>query len=200
MRETNYSETEHRASVWEQRQCDAPTGGLPASQGRERQPSVAARNIWTTLYNKANMNMKGWLCWPNDIRGHLSYRWGKTPKKLYPGNLSRPWIEPGSAAWQTRKLQPAPEWWTIKSLKRLYSDKNLKSYLCNCMLRGFWVKGEWALMKKCASIIEVLSNNSVYKLQSSPGTYAEWNSTMLMLFQSCSELMQLVKLVKGFLS
>ena len=38
--------------------------------------------------NKANM--KGWLWWPNDIRGycgprafwHLSYRWGKTPKNL----------------------------------------------------------------------------------------------------------------------
>ena len=38
--------------------------------------------------NKAN-NMKGWLWQPNDIRGpcgskaswHLSYRWGKTPKK-----------------------------------------------------------------------------------------------------------------------
>ena len=39
---------------------------------------------------------------------HLSYRWGKTPKKPHPGNLSRPVIEPGPAAWQTRMLPPAP--------------------------------------------------------------------------------------------
>ena len=39
--------------------------------------------------NANNTNMKGWLWRPNDIRGpcgpkaswHLSYRWGKTPKK-----------------------------------------------------------------------------------------------------------------------
>ena len=42
------------------------------------------------------MNDDWW--WPNDIRGpwgpkasrHLSYRWGKTPKKPHLGNLSRP--------------------------------------------------------------------------------------------------------------
>ena len=32
------------------------------------------------------------------VSRHLSYRWGKTPKKIHPGNLSRPGIEPGPAA------------------------------------------------------------------------------------------------------
>ena len=52
-------------------------------------------------FNKANM--KG-LWRPNDIRGpcgpratwHLSYRWGKTPKKPHRGNLSQPGIDTGS--------------------------------------------------------------------------------------------------------
>ena len=52
--------------------------------------------------NKANM--KGWLWRPNYIRGpggpkaswHLSYRWGKNPKKPHPGNLSRPGSNPGA--------------------------------------------------------------------------------------------------------
>ena len=56
--------------------------------------------------NKANKEW--WLRRPNDIRGpcgskvsrHLTYRWGKTPKKPHPENLSRPGIEPGPAAWQ----------------------------------------------------------------------------------------------------
>ena len=30
---------------------------------------------------------------------HLSYRWRKTSKKPHPGNVSRPGIEPGPAAW-----------------------------------------------------------------------------------------------------
>ena len=48
----NYSETElkNRASVCEQRQFDAPCSGGQARQGCERQPSVAAPNIWMTLY------------------------------------------------------------------------------------------------------------------------------------------------------
>ena len=67
--------------------------------------------------NKANM--KGWLWRPNDIRGrcgpaswHLSCRWGKTPKKPHPGNLSRLGIELRPAAWQGRMLPPVPQRWT----------------------------------------------------------------------------------------
>ena len=81
---------------------------------------------WKTIHtihapiqsNKANM--KGWLWRPNDIQGPCgpkasrfsSYRWGKTPKKPHPGNLSRPGIQPGPAAWQARMLQQAPQRWT----------------------------------------------------------------------------------------
>ena len=38
--------TEITVSVWEQRQYADPLVGKPASQGRDRQPSVAARSIW----------------------------------------------------------------------------------------------------------------------------------------------------------
>ena len=69
-----------------------------------------------TLSHSNKANMEWWLRRPNDIRGpwgskvswHLFYRWEKTPKKPHPGNLSRPGIEPGPAAWQARKLPLAP--------------------------------------------------------------------------------------------
>ena len=68
--------------------------------------------------NKANMEW--WWRRPNDIRGpwgskvswNLSYRWGRTPKKPHPGNLSRPGIESGPAAWQAPMLPLAPQRWT----------------------------------------------------------------------------------------
>ena len=36
----------------------------------------------------------------------------KPQKKPHPGNLSRPGIEPGPAAWQARMLPLTPQWWT----------------------------------------------------------------------------------------
>ena len=36
----------------------------------------------------------------------------KPRKKPHPGNLCRPGIEPGPAAWQVRMLPPVPQWWT----------------------------------------------------------------------------------------
>ena len=53
----------YRASVWEQQLYEAPLGGGPASQGRERQPSVAARSIWMTLYLiiKFAISTSSWL-------------------------------------------------------------------------------------------------------------------------------------------
>ena len=76
---------------------------------------------WKTIhhsrtYHANKVNMIGCLWRPNDIWGscepnaswNLSYKWGKTPKKPHPGNLSRPGIEPGPAAWQTRMLPPVP--------------------------------------------------------------------------------------------
>ena len=50
--------------------------------------------------------------WGPKVSWHLSYRWGKTPKKPYPWNLFRPGIEPGPAAWQARMLPLAPQRWT----------------------------------------------------------------------------------------
>ena len=51
MRVTNYLKTElnNRVSVWKQRQYDALLASWQASQGRERQPSVAAGSIWEAL-------------------------------------------------------------------------------------------------------------------------------------------------------
>ena len=37
----------------------------------------------------------------------------KPRKKPHPGNLSRPGIEPGPAAWQERMLPLAPQRWTL---------------------------------------------------------------------------------------
>ena len=74
------------------------------------------------------MNDYGELWWPNDIQGssgpktswHLPYMWGKSPKKPHPGNLSRPGIEPGPAAWQACILLPAPQRWTINVINKYY--------------------------------------------------------------------------------
>ena len=69
---------------------------------------------WMTIHtihvpiNSKKANMEEWLWRPNDIGGscgpkvswHLSYKWGKPPKKPHPGNLSRPGIEPRPPAWQ----------------------------------------------------------------------------------------------------
>ena len=94
------------------------------------QPDAGATSetaqTWKTIHSKHTpihtnkANMEWWLRQPNDIRGpcgpkvsrQLSYRWGKTPKKPHPGNLSRPGIEPGPAAWQARMLPLAPQRWT----------------------------------------------------------------------------------------
>ena len=89
-----------------------------------------------TLIHSNKVTMKWWLWRPNDIRGpclskvswHLSYRWGKIPEKLHPGNLSRPGIEPGPAAWQPRMLPPVPQWWTNYNiiLKNVVEVINIK--------------------------------------------------------------------------
>ena len=59
------------------------------------------------------MIMMAKLYWGPKTSWHLSCRWGKTPKKPHPRNLSRPGIEPGPATWQARMLPPAPQRWTI---------------------------------------------------------------------------------------
>ena len=93
----------------------------PMSDQPNARATSETAQTWKTIHTKhtpihTNANME-WLRRPNDIRGpcgpkvsrHLSYRWGKTPKKPHPGNLSRPGIEPEPAAWQARMLPLAPQ-------------------------------------------------------------------------------------------
>ena len=102
-------------------------GGSPRMSDQfNAEATSETAQTWKTIYTKHTLihsnkvNMKWWLWRPNDIRGpcgpkvswHLSYRWGKIQKKLHPGNLSRPGIEPGPAAWQARMLPPVPQRWT----------------------------------------------------------------------------------------
>ena len=65
---------------------------------------------------------------------HLSYRWGKTPKKPHPGNLFRPGIEPGSTAWQACMLPPGPQRWTttLVGTEHHHSSWQCKESHCCC--------------------------------------------------------------------
>ena len=125
--------------------------GLSSRQHqRERQYTRVTHPIIRTRW------MKGWLWRPNDIRGpcgpkaswHLSYRWGKTPKKPHPGSLSRLDIKPGPAAWQARMLPPAPQRWTVLNLISIYQHnmtKNtmeLKLTFINILIRFDRLEGE----------------------------------------------------------
>ena len=107
---------------------------------------------WNTIHTKHTLshpnkaNMEWWWRRPNHIRGpwgpkvswHLSYRWGKTPKKPHPGNLSRLGIEPAPAAWQARMLPLAPKRWTwcMIMMAKWYSGKHGGLKLPNICLTG----------------------------------------------------------------
>ena len=77
--------------------------------GRATSQVIGARNewLWMIMMAKCNSGTVG-----SKASCHLSYRWGKTPKKPHPRNLSRPGIEPWPAAWQARMLPPVPHRWT----------------------------------------------------------------------------------------
>ena len=128
------------------------------------QPSAGATSetaqTWKTIHTKHTLshpnkaNMEWWLRRPNDIQGpwgpkisrHLSYRWGKTPKKPHPGNLSRPGIEPGPAAWEAHMLPLAPQRWTIL----IYRFLNVPCEL------GFEVKHSKFFYRSFRTCIEIL--------------------------------------------
>ena len=57
---------------------------------------------------------------------HSSYRWGKTPKKPHPGNLSPPGIEPVPVAWQARMLRLAPQRCTRRCRESRTMDQNIR--------------------------------------------------------------------------
>ena len=93
--------------------CFLTTQGHGGPPRMSDQPNAGATSktaqTWKTIHTNHTLShpSKAKMEWrwrrPNDIRGpwgskvswHLSYRWGKTPKKPHPGNLSRPGIEPG---------------------------------------------------------------------------------------------------------
>ena len=98
-------------------------GGLPRMRAQLNVWSTSATTrSWKTLHTihapiKSNKAiMKGWLWRPNDIRGPCGVKlpdicltWEENSEnKHHPGNLSRPEIEPGLAAWQARILPPDP--------------------------------------------------------------------------------------------
>ena len=94
----------------------SPMPGSPPRQHKyERQYTPSTHSVIPTrrIWNDADDGQMifGDLGGPK-ISWHLSYRWGKAPKKTHPGNLSRPGIEPGPAAWQDRVLTLAPQRWT----------------------------------------------------------------------------------------
>ena len=92
---------------------DQPNAGATS----ETAQTWKTRHTKHTLSHPNKAKMQWWWRRPNDIRGswglkvswHLSYRWGKTPKKPHPGNLSRPGIEPGPTAWQACMLPLVPQ-------------------------------------------------------------------------------------------
>ena len=83
-------------------------GSPPRQHERERRyipfthPFILTRWIWKIDYYG---QMVFWDLCGNKASSNLSYRWGKTPEKPYPGNLSRPGIEPGPAAGEVRMLR-----------------------------------------------------------------------------------------------
>ena len=109
-----------------------------------------------TLIHSHKANMKGWLWWPNVILGlcgpkaswHLPYRWGKTPRKNpHPGNLSRPGIEPGPAAWQARMLPLFPRGGLFFNIKR-----KMHTYVRKYILQNRKQNQQWQLdMKVCVT-------------------------------------------------
>ena len=95
----------------------SPMPGPPPRQHKhERQYTrsthsvIPTRRIWNDDYD--GQMIFGDLGGGPKVSWHLSYRWGKTPKKPHSGNLSRPGIEPRPAAWQARMLPLAPQRWT----------------------------------------------------------------------------------------
>ena len=74
---------------------------------------IPTRRIWNDDYD-GQMIFRG--PWGPKVSWHLSVRWGKTPKKPHPGNLSLPGIEPEPAAWQASMLPLAPQRWTSDGL------------------------------------------------------------------------------------
>ena len=143
-------------TFWPHKDMERPPPGWGISSmpcPPQRQHEHERRHTIHAPIHSNKTNMKGWLWRPHDIRGpcrrkaswHLSYRWGKTPKKSHPENLSRPGIEPGPAAWQARMLPPAPQRWTCSNK---YNKMNMVCKcveLCHsvCMFLRLYLENHW---------------------------------------------------------
>ena len=146
-------------------------GGPPQMSDQPNAGATSeAAQTWKTIHTKHTLShpkkakIEWWWRRPNVIRGpwgpkvswHLSYRWGKTPKKPHPGNLSRPGIEPGPAAWQARMLPLAPQRWTngITMNLNIFTSKdylhvNVLSEITICVMFCLWrevVLNTWLLL------------------------------------------------------
>ena len=97
-------------------------GPAPSQHKHERQyiPSthsvIPTRRIWNDDYDgQMIFGDLGGLKFPDIcLTGEE-----KTPKKPNPGNMSRPGIEPGPAAWQVRMLPLAPQRWALHYLNKV---------------------------------------------------------------------------------
>ena len=90
----------------------SPMPGPPPRQHKhERQYT------WSTHCHPNKANMEWWLRRPNDTRWPCGLKFPDIcltgEEKPHPGNLYRPGIEPGPAAWQARMLPLAPQRWTM---------------------------------------------------------------------------------------
>ena len=131
------------------------------------------------------------------VSWHLTYRWGKTPKKPHPGNLSRPGIEPGPAAWQARMIPLAPQRWTISvssthccillltCLPKVFHDGSAKFTTGNfeCMVRlkrfsfqKWWQNNLFNVKSTLKIIVHALKQKKLQCFTSKPNAHGTfWN-------------------------
>ena len=77
---------------------------------------------------------------------HLSYRWGRTPKKPHPGILSRPGIELRPATWQARVPSSAPQLWAFYTLYQIIFILNVFTFCLNHVARENLPRGNIILV------------------------------------------------------
>ena len=101
-------------------------------QGASTSQVIGARNEWWVMITMAKWYL-GTL--GPKASWHLSYRWGKTPKKPHPGNLSRPGIEPGPAAWQRARYHVPHELNVLLSQKSQAARRLATGWTAHVQLR-----------------------------------------------------------------
>ena len=116
-------------------------GGPPrmSDQPDDRATSETAQT-WKTIHTKHTpihtnkANMEWWLRRPNDIRGpcgpkvsrHLSYRWGKTPKKPHPRGSNPGPLRDKRACYHLLHSGGLAQYKLFENWKYLHLKKHLK--------------------------------------------------------------------------